>query len=35
MAGIYPHHDYVFSTFLVAWALATAWVGGVVATRFR
>lgn len=34
MAGIYPRHDYVLSTFLVAWALVVAWLGGVIAARF-
>jgi hypothetical protein len=33
IAGIYPHHDYVFSTFLVAWAFAVAWIGGVLSSR--
>lgn len=28
--GVYPNHDYVFSTFLVVWALATVWVGSVI-----
>ncbi len=33
MAGVYPHHDYVLSTFLIAWALVVAWLGSVIGAR--
>jgi hypothetical protein len=32
IAGVYPHHDHELSTFLVVWALAVAWLGGVLGT---
>jgi len=33
IVGVYPHHDEPFSAFLVVWALATVWVGGVIASK--
>jgi hypothetical protein len=32
ISGVYPRHDYAFSTFLVVWALAVVWLGGLIAS---
>ncbi len=31
--GVYPHHDYVFSSFLLLWALIVVWLGGLLSSR--